>query len=110
MEGLDQNKLLQNAVWFMVMELQGLKDFYKPDCACIISKFKSIVSFDRCVLKMLGKCHLSEYLYNLSIDINHFVVSQWYNLTIFTFLRNIWEGIRKNPVKILPEDFDHPLN
>ena len=40
MEGLYQNKLLHDAVRFMVVELEGLNDFYKPDCACTVAFFQ----------------------------------------------------------------------
>ena len=40
MEGLDQNNLLHDAVRFMAVELQGLKDFYKPNCACAVAFFQ----------------------------------------------------------------------
>ena len=55
MEGLHKkNKLLYDAVRFMVVKLQGLKDFCKTDCACAMCsfKFRCIVSLDRCVLRM----------------------------------------------------------
>ena len=40
MEGSDQNKLLHDALRLMAAELQGLKDFYKPDCSCAAAFFQ----------------------------------------------------------------------
>ena len=63
MEGLDQSKQLHDALRFIVVELQGLKDFYKSDFASAVAflKFKCIVSLDRCVLEMLEMYHFSQF-------------------------------------------------
>ena len=46
--------LPHGAVRIMVVEIEGLKDFYKLYCACAIafSKFKCIVSLESFVLRI----------------------------------------------------------
>ena len=63
-----------------VERMEGLKDVNKLDCACAIafSKFKCILSpdLDRRVLQMQEIFQFFLVSYNLSTDINHFVLSR----------------------------------
>ena len=64
MEELDQNKLLHDALRLMAVEIQGLTDFYNPNCARAteFSTLKRIVSLGRCILQMQKMPCFSQFL------------------------------------------------